>query len=90
MEEKIILTEEELSHMERYMDGDIDLVACDEDMQKVFTSILDKVDYYEELYNAEEERMNEDACDGIVWLYNCYMKQNGKEARPKNEKKFIE
>ena len=89
MDKRIVLTEEELSQIERYMKGDVDLVICNEDEQRIFSSVLDKVDHYEESLDAEEERMAEEASDGVVWLYKRYMRQEGKEPVEKLEKKFL-
>lgn len=79
MEEKITFTNEELSAIVDYLDGNVDLRGCNEEQQKIYTAVLDKVDYWEEKLNANEERMQTEACDGILWLYNRYLKQNGKK-----------
>ena len=89
MEEKITFTNEELSAIVNYLDGKVDLKGCNEEQQKIYSAILDKVDYLEEKLNANDERMQTDACDGILWLYNRYLKQNGKETVTKKNTEFL-
>lgn len=89
-EEKIILTQEEFAYLEKYMKGDVDFAICDEEEQKVWSKIFDKIDYWEEKLNAfDTEVMQEQGCDGVIWFYKKYMQQEGKTPMQKIEKKFL-
>ena len=90
MEHKIEFTEEELRYIERYMNDEVEFMLCNEDEQLVFTSILDKAEYWENALNAEEERMATEGCDCIVWLYNRYLIQEGKPPIKKANKKYLD
>ena len=89
METIITFTDEEIAAIQDYLDGNVDFVICDEKQQKIYSVILDKVDFWEEKLNAFDERMETQACDGILWLYNRYLKQEGKAPVSLKNKKFL-
>ena len=86
---KIELSENELNAIRDYVDGKVDFVGCDEEQQIIYSAILDKVDYYETELDAFDERMETPASDGILWLYNRYLKQEGKEPVSMKNSKFL-
>ena len=91
-DEKIVLTSEQFAYLEHYMDGYVDFKACNENEQKVWTDIFDKIDYFEEKFEATDEIMAEEACDRVIWFYKRYMIQNGREPKEPTKytnKKFI-
>lgn len=74
--EKIILTAEEISLIERHLAGNYNPFFAPKEEQEMFNTLIDKAEAYEEAVNGIDERMSEPNCDLLGWYFKKYKEQS--------------